>query len=159
MCVLAAARLDNGNALYVGLPLYLIWKLQPVQSSAARLVWEETERPFYAQALKHSTDLSVWFWPKPKVLIIALKAFKPLERMSLFYELFTFAVIIWGGSPIVAMRISGNRSALGLLCCYRSSFEYTPTHIEGPNIFIFFIFFKKMVIVTSNHFMYFTCFY
>lgn len=56
MCVLAAARLDNGNALYVGLPLYLIWKLPPVQSSAARLVLEETERPYYARALKHSAD-------------------------------------------------------------------------------------------------------
>ena len=36
--VLVTSRLDYCNALYVGLPLRLMWKLQMVQNVAARLL-------------------------------------------------------------------------------------------------------------------------
>ena len=38
--VLVVLRLDYCNALYVGLPLRLVWKLQMVQNVAARLLNE-----------------------------------------------------------------------------------------------------------------------
>lgn len=80
--VLLISKMDCCNALCIGLPLKLVWKVQKVQNSAA---WLSTVPPplLWVQI---STDMSthtqfwhVSFHPQLKVVIITYKALNGLE--------------------------------------------------------------------------------
>ena len=75
MHTLVTLRLDFCNALYKGLPLGLVRKLQLVQNMAARLV---TGTPrggdHITPVLKSLHWLSISFWVTYKVLVITFKA-------------------------------------------------------------------------------------
>ncbi|XP_053111605.1 uncharacterized protein LOC128327198 [Hemicordylus capensis] len=75
---LVISWLDYCNALYVGLPLYVVRKLQLVQHAAARLVSGSTQRDHIIPVLQQLHWLPICFLAKYKVLVITFKALNGL---------------------------------------------------------------------------------
>ncbi|XP_053138881.1 uncharacterized protein LOC128339283, partial [Hemicordylus capensis] len=76
--LLVTSRLDFCNALYVGLPLYVVRKLQLVQNAAARLVSGSSRRDHITPLLMELHWLPIGFRAKYKVLVITYKALNGL---------------------------------------------------------------------------------
>ena len=74
MHALVTSRLDFCNELYIGLPLYLVRKLQLVQNMAARLVTNTSRVEHITPTLKSLHWLPISFRAKYKVLVITFKA-------------------------------------------------------------------------------------
>ena len=75
---LVTSRLDFCNALYIGLPLCLVRKLQLVQNMAARLVTGTPRGDHITPVLKSLHWLPISFRVKYKVLVITFKALHDL---------------------------------------------------------------------------------
>ena len=71
---LVTSRLDYCNALYVGLPLKSVRKLQLVQRAAARLLTGAGYREHTTPLLKQLHWLPVHFWAQFKVLVMTYRA-------------------------------------------------------------------------------------
>ena len=69
-----SSRLDNCNALYYGLPKYLIDRLQLVQNSAARLVIASREHDHITPILRRLHWLPVRYRVILKILLLTYKA-------------------------------------------------------------------------------------
>ncbi|XP_053120143.1 uncharacterized protein LOC128330801 [Hemicordylus capensis] len=76
--LLVTSRLDFCNALYVGLPLYVVRKLPLVQNAAARLVSGSSRRDHITPLLMEQHWLPIGFRAKYKVLVITYKALNGL---------------------------------------------------------------------------------
>ena len=76
---LVISRLDHCNALYVGLPLRSMRKLQMVQSAAARLLSGVRKYQHITPTLATLQWLPIWFRINIKVLTITYKALNRLE--------------------------------------------------------------------------------
>ena len=77
--MLVTLRLDFCNALYIGLPLCLVRKLQLVQNMSARLVASTSRGVRITPVLKSLHWLPISFWAKYKVLVITFKALHGLD--------------------------------------------------------------------------------
>ena len=71
---LVTLRLNFCNALHIGLPLCLVWKLQLVQNMAARLVSATPRGDHITPVLKSLHWLPISFRAKYKVFVITFKA-------------------------------------------------------------------------------------
>ena len=66
------------NALYMGLPFRLIWRLQQVQNVPARVVSGVNKFDHLSPVLVHLHWCPVVFWARYKVLVLVYKAFHSL---------------------------------------------------------------------------------
>ena len=76
---LVISRLDHCNALYVGLPLRLMWKLQMVQNAVARLLSGMRKHKHISSTLAALHWLPIHFCIDFKVLMIT---YKPLNSLG-----------------------------------------------------------------------------